>query len=403
LLLSFKDDLQYLSSTGELIVGGEAFPAHLFGQIREKYAGKIYNVYGPTETTIWSTIKDLTQCKTGELTIGSPIANTRVYIVDKYNRLQPLGVSGELLIGGDGVASGYLNNPELTAENFIKYELQITNKKQPFRQPMQSCNHASMQYRCPAHHPITPLPHHPIYRTGDQARWLPAGEIEFLGRVDHQVKIRGFRVELEEIEEQLVNHQDIKDAVVVTKVNRNNDKYLAAYIVPMNAGKEKDLDIESLTRYLAQQLPHYMIPSHFVPLEKIPLTPNGKIQRSALPEPGESRLKTGMTYVEPSTEEEKIIADIWKEVLGLETIGVNDNFFNLGGNSLDVVRVNQRLKEAFSRNIPVVEQFRYLTVAAFTRYLVREEDGVPKRDRSKTLNRGEQDKRKRFQMRKRRV
>jgi iturin family lipopeptide synthetase A len=421
LLLSFKDDLQYLSSAEELIVGGEAFPAHLFEQIREKFTGKIYNVYGPTETTIWSTSKDLRRCKAGELTIGSPIANTRVYIVDRHSRLQPLGVAGELLIGGDGVATGYLNNPDLTAEKFdhdlwdyldyhdesksnlsIKnYKLQITNKKDPFSQPMQSCNHASMQYH--SQPPITPLPHYPIYRTGDLARWLPEGEIEFLGRVDHQVKIRGFRVELEEIEEQLLNHRDIKEAVVVTKVNRNNDKYLAAYIVPMNTGKEKDLDIESLTRYLAQLLPHYMIPSHFIPLDKIPLTPNGKIQRSALPEPGESRLKTGMTYVEPATEEEKIIADIWKVVLGLETIGVNDNFFNLGGNSLDVVRVNQRLQEAFSRNIPVVEQFRYLTVAALTRYLVREEDGVPKKDRSKVLNRGEQDKRKRFQMRKRRV
>jgi acyl carrier protein len=175
--------------------------------------------------------------------------------------------------------------------------------------------------------------------------------------------------------------------------------------VPELLDQEKpgELDVESMREYLSRQLPHYMIPSHFVPLEKIPLTPNGKIQRSALPEPGESRLKTGMTYVEPATAEEKIIADIWKEVLGLETIGVNDNFFNLGGNSLDVVRVNQRLKEAFSRNIPVVEQFRYLTVAAFTRYLVREEDGVPKKDRSKILNRGERDKRKRLQMRKQRV
>jgi len=395
LLLSFKDDLHYLSSAGGLIVGGEAFPVHLFEQIREKFTGKIYNVYGPTETTIWSTIKDLTRCIPGELTIGAPIANTRVYIVDRYSRLQPLGVVGELLIGGDGVATGYLNNVELTAEKFC-----LHRSGGALLAGLEGTGKNYMQYQ--SHLPITPSPHCPIYRTGDLARWLNNGEIEFLGRIDHQVKIRGFRVELEEIEEQLVNHPDIKEAVVVT-VNKNNDKYLAAYIVPMNPDKEKEPDIESLTRYLAGRLPHYMIPSYFIPLEKIPLTPNGKIQRSALPEPGEFRLKTGMTYVEPATAEEKIIADIWKEVLGLEAIGVNDNFFNLGGNSLDVVRVNQRLQEAFSRNIPVVEQFRYLTVAALTRYLVQEEDGVPKKDRLKSLNRGEQDKRKRLQMRKRRV
>jgi amino acid adenylation domain-containing protein len=411
LLLSFKDDLQYLSSAGELIVGGEAFPVHLFEQVREKFTGKIYNVYGPTETTIWSTIKDLTRCSPGELTIGAPIANTRVYIVDRHSRLQPLGVAGELLIGGDGAATGYLNSPELTAEKFDHdlwvnafgaretHELpQLTRINQKFLWGGSRCFTGTVFTKSapPGRR------RQKTYRTGDLARWLSSGEIEFLGRIDYQVKIRGFRVELEEIREQLVKYPDIKEAVVVTKVNKNNDKYLAAYIVPMNPDKEKEPDIESLTRYLARQLPHYMIPSHFIPLEKIPLTPNGKIQRSALPEPGESRLKTGMTYVEPATAEEKIIADIWKEVLGVETIGVNDNFFNLGGNSLDVVRVNQRLQEAFSRNIPVVEQFRYLTVAALTRYLVQEEDGVPKKDRSKVLIRGEQDKRKRLQMRKRR-
>ncbi|UCH95166.1 MAG: amino acid adenylation domain-containing protein [Candidatus Aminicenantes bacterium] len=357
LLLSYKDNLHYLSSAAEMIVGGEAFPVHLFEQVREKFAGKIYNVYGPTETTIWSTIKDLTRCETGELTIGSPIANTRVYIVDRHSRIQPLGVSGELLIGGDGVASGYLNNPELTAEKFINYKLQIQNNPGHYR--------SYKSYKT-----------YILYKTGDLVRWLPGGEIEFLGRFDHQVKIRGFRIELEEIEEQLLGHKGIKEAVVTAKTVKEGDNYLAAYIVPEFPGEEKEFDVDQLRDYLARQLPPYMIPSYFILLENIPLTPNGKINRRALPDPGQSRPQLSTNYAAPRSDQEKTIAQLWRGVLNVDKIGIYDNFFDLGGNSLRLIQLNEKLKETLGKDIPVITIFRYPTIESLLQYLGQGDTGT---------------------------
>jgi fengycin family lipopeptide synthetase D len=358
LLLSYNDNLHYLSSTAELIIGGEAFPVHLFEQVREKYTGKIYNVYGPTETTIWSTVKDLTQCSPGELTIGSPIANTRVYIVDKCSRIQPLGVTGELLIGGDGVATGYLNNVELTAEKFVLAHsswliADRTVKEETADFPM-SYQLSAISY---------------IYKTGDWARWLPKGEIEFLGRVDHQVKIRGFRIELEEIEEQLLGHEHIKEAVVMAKTFKEGDNYLAAYIVLVFPGKEKTFDVDQLRDYLARQLPHYMIPSYFIFLENIPLTPNGKINRRALPDPGQSRPQLSTNYAAPKSDQEKTVAQLWRGVLNVDKIGIYDNFFDLGGNSLKLIQLIEKLKEALGKDIPVITIFRYPTIESLLQYL----------------------------------
>ncbi|UCH96113.1 MAG: non-ribosomal peptide synthetase, partial [Candidatus Aminicenantes bacterium] len=243
-----------------------------------------------------------------------------------------------------------------------------------------------------------------IYRTGDLARWLPTGEIEFLGRIDHQVKIRGFRIELEEIEEQLVKQAGIKEAVVIVKESQKGDKCLVAYIVPEPADKEneKGPDVELITQHLSQQLPHYMIPSYFVPLENIPLTPNGKVDRAALPEPGGLRLQTGVTYVEPGNEMEEIIASIWQKELGLEKIGVNDNFFDLGGNSMNVVRFINRLNEMFKKSLPVVSMFKYRTIRTFSHYLDEKAKGnLSIDDRSNALKRGERDRKKMFEMRKR--
>jgi amino acid adenylation domain-containing protein len=374
LLLSLQNDLRCLAGVKELLVGGEAFPPRLFQKVKDNFSGKIYNLYGPTETTVWSAVKDLSNSHPGEVTIGKPIANTRLYVVDSKNRLQPVGVPGELLIGGDGVAEGYLYNQLLTEKKFIA---------SPFNDEER------------------------LYRTGDLARWLPNGELQFLGRMDQQVKIRGFRIQLEEIEEQLVKHPDIKEAVVIARENKNRDKFLAAYFVPRAANKETEPDIEALTANLSQQLPHYMIPSHFVSLERIPLTPNGKIDRKSLPEPDESRLKPVAVYMAPTTEVEKIIADTWKQELGLEKVGINDNFFSLGATSLQLVKVNHRLKENLGRNIPMVAQFRYRTIAAFTRYLEQAEGDslpiLPTKDRSKAIKRSQQDKLMRIQMRKRRT
>ncbi|MCP5107304.1 MAG: amino acid adenylation domain-containing protein [bacterium] len=341
LLLNMPGGLTGLDGVSQLLVGGEAFPPHLFGAVRETFRGSIYNVYGPTETTIWSTVKDLSQSTPGELTIGEPIANTRVYIVDREFRPQPMGVAGELLIGGDGVAAGYLNNVELTADKFIE---------SPF------------------------VEGDTLYRTGDLARWLSNREIEFLGRLDHQVKIRGFRVELEEIEEQLLEQEHIKEAVVVTKTNENGDNFLSAYFV-LHAGETETgngsngSSVEKLRNRLSAKLPPYMIPSHFVPLESIPLTPNGKVDRKALPEPEASRSNLGATYVAPGTDNERIIAGLWKEVLQMDEVGIHDNFFDLGGNSMNAIRLNWKLKETFGKEIPVALMFRNLSISFLDSFL----------------------------------
>jgi len=343
LLLNLDADLACLQVVDQLLVGGEAFPVYLFEQVKEKFQGNIYNVYGPTETAIWSTVKDLSSSSSEKLTIGMPIANTQVYIVDKYSRLQPVGIAGELLIGGDGVAAGYLNNVELTAEKFILPHTSVS----------------SVAKR--------------VYKTGDLARWLVNGEIESLGRMDHQVKIRGFRIELEEIEDRLLKHRHIKEAVVVSLEDESGDKYLAAYIVPGPAMKEKEFEVSELREYLLKELPDYMIPSYFVQLEKMPLTPNGKIDRKTLPGPGGNRPKINVTYAPPKTDKEKIIARLWQDVLKVDKVGVNDNFFDLGGNSMNLIQLNSKLNEAFGEDIAVVDMFRYSTINSFLQFLDRGE------------------------------
>jgi len=384
LLLSTANQDRFLEGVETLIVGGEALPGHLLEQVKEVYTGKIYNVYGPTETTIWSTVKDLSPGVPGQLTIGTPIANTQVYIVDRQQRLQPLGIAGELLIGGDGVAAGYLNNADLTAEKFINYQLQIQN------------DHGGNR----SHRSYKP---YILYKTGDLARWLPGGELQFLGRLDYQVKIRGFRIELEEIEEQLLNHEQIKEAVVISMKNKNGDNYLAAYLVPARQQENttETLSVSALREYLSGELPDYMIPSYFIHLEQMPVTPNGKINREALPEPVDQRPQLEVVYLEPESEMEKIIARTWQEELELEKIGVNDNFFDLGGNSMIVVRLINRLNQEFNKNIPVVSMFKHRTIRTFSEYMTREQDiSLVIEDRGEALKRGEQARRKRNEMRK---
>jgi polyketide synthase PksJ len=359
LFMDFSEDLRGLEGVKELMVGGEAFPVNLFTRVMGKFAGKIHNMYGPTETTIWSAVKDLTEVLPEELTIGTPIANTQVYIINRYLHVQPVGVAGELLIGGDGVAAGYLNNVELTAEKFIDFHYSITQS-------------------------LTQLT---IYRTGDLARWLPNGEIEFLGRLDHQVKIRGYRIELAEIEELLVKHEGVQAAVIVSGTNSFGDKFLSAYIVYQKAETgvvEKAPTTTELREYLAHRLPYYMIPSYYVQLEEIPLTPNGKVDRKVLPEPDQSRPHLGATYVAPETASEKVVADIWQEVLQLKKVGIYDNFFDLGGNSLKVIQLNQKLNETFGKDIPVAEMFRNLTIDFLAQHLGQDR-GDNEKDREEGL------------------
>lgn len=336
-----------------LLVGGEAFPQRLLEQVKSVkgvHKRRIYNLYGPTETTVWSTSKDLS----GEtaLNIGKPIANTQVYILDKSLKPAAIGVLGDIYIGGAGVARGYLNNPELSADKFIfnPYELYMFN----------------LSYKS-----------YILYRTGDLGRWLPDGNIDFLGRIDHQVKIRGYRIELEEIENRLMLHEAITEAVVIAKEGENKDKFLCAYYIPNkinNVNQNQELHVSELREFLSVELPDYMIPSYFIPLKQIPLTPNRKIDKKALSKHDEIQPQVGTAFLAPQTDMEKRISQCWIEVLKRDKIGIHDNFFELGGNSLNIIQLNTELKKILNKDLPVVSLYRHLTVSSFARYLREQEN-----------------------------
>jgi tyrocidine synthetase-3 len=373
---TFTNALGYLKY---LLIGGEALPPELLEKARQAARGKIYNLYGPTETTIWSTTRNVSTGNT--LNIGKPIANTQIYILSKGDILQPIGIAGELCIAGQGTARGYLNQPGLTAEKFCLLQpgealfegtrglapLLLEVLEETGKNYMQSCNHATMQLS-PHHspqYPITPSPHHPIYRTGDLARWLPGGNIEFIGRQDHQVKIRGYRIELGEIEKQLIKYPGISEALVLVKEEREStDKYLCAYIVI-------EFDIPGtgeLKEYLSRLLPHYMVPSAFVPIEKIPLTSNGKIDRKALPEPGIHSIEE---YEAPRTQTEEQLVRIYRELLEVEKVGIRDSFFALGGNSLKAIKLAAKIHETFNIDIPMAQVFKTPGIKDFAAVLVK--------------------------------
>ncbi|WP_162052138.1 non-ribosomal peptide synthetase [Pontibacter pamirensis] len=312
-----------------VLLGGEAVRKSLKDALT-KLSKKVWNLYGPTETTIWSSCKEL---KAGEkITIGKPIANTQIYIIEKAGEPAPVGVAGELCIGGDGLARGYLNRPELTAERFVP-------------------------------DPFSASPNARMYRTGDLARWLANGDIEYLSRLDDQVKIRGYRIELGEIESVLQQCDGVSKGVVAARTDNNGNKRLVGYIVPQDAYKK-----EAVLTQLRSRLPDYMVPSLFVTLTELPLTPNGKVNRKALPEPDIAELLTHQ-YVAPSSETEEKLTKLWQNLLGLERVGVKDNFFELGGDSLLVVRVVSLIREEFSLNIPVNTLFKFSCIAELAEYI----------------------------------
>ena len=354
LLLLADEELNSLDGVRQLMIGGEAFPGNLFDTVKEQFKGKIYNMYGPTETTIWSAVKNLTGV--GKVNIGTPVANNRVYIVDKNYGIQPIGAAGELCIGGDGVGRGYLNRPELTEEKFVMF---------PPRCSRQLTDSSTPQ-------PTNSSPPQLIYHTGDLARWLPDGEIEVLGRMDYQVKIRGFRIELEEIEERLLEHEGIKEAVVIARSDRNGDDYLCAYFVEETPGLPTEPDPGAvvqnsapsgteLREYLAQTMPSYMEPSYFVQIEEMPLTSNGKLDRRALPEPV---IEVGSGYIAPRDKTEQRLVEIWSEILGVNAaaIGINSDFFKLGGHSLWATVLLSRVHKEFGVRINLGEMFVHSTV-----------------------------------------
>ena len=327
----------------KILCGGEALAPDLAEQLVTRSAS-LWNMYGPTETTIWSAA---TRVSAGEpVVIGKPIANTQFYVVNDKLQPVPIGVAGELLIGGDGLAIGYLNRPELTAEKFIP------NPFGPGR----------------------------VYRTGDLVRYSPDGNIEFLGRMDFQVKIRGFRIELGEIEAVLREVPEVRDAVVVAREDAPGDQRLVAYLL----SRDGALPVSELRNRVSTKLPSYMVPAAFVTLEQFPLTPNGKVNRKALPAPDQSAVKSSASYVAPRTPVEERLTGIWGDVLGVTKVGVEDNFFELGGHSLRLLQVQIRLQRDLQHAIAVTALFQYPTIRSLAKFL--EQPAAHAQDRQQRIS-----------------
>ncbi|ARV60165.1 non-ribosomal peptide synthetase [Nostocales cyanobacterium HT-58-2] len=327
--------------TRAFIIGGENLLAESLAFWQTNAPDTILiNEYGPTETVVGCCVYQVPQSQklSGSVPIGRPIANTQLYLLDEHQQLVPIGVPGELHIGGAGLARGYLNQPELTALKFIP-------------------------------NPFTKESGARLYKTGDLARYRPDGTLEFLGRIDHQVKIRGFRIELGEIEGVLLGHPDVQESVAIAREDRPGDKRLVAYVVPSGAKTHSAL-INDLRSFLKQKLPEYMVPRAFVLLKTLPLTSNGKIDRRSLPEP--TNFEREETFVAPQTEIEQTLATLWQEVLRVEKVGIYDNFFDLGGHSLLIVQVHRKLHELVNTKISMVEMFQYPTINALAKYLTQE-------------------------------
>jgi len=317
----------------KVLCGGEAMDRDLAARLVST-CGSVWNMYGPTETTIWSSVARI---ESDEVTIGRPIASTRMYVLDGHQEPVPRGVVGELWIGGAGVARGYLNRTELTGERFVR---------DPFQEGAR------------------------MYWTGDLARHLPDGRLECLGRIDNQVKIRGYRIELEEIEAALSSYKGVRDCVVTARKEHKDDLRLSAYVVSNGAHRPA---IEDLRTYLKTVLPDYMVPSAFAFLDAIPLTPNGKVDRGALPIPGPDLSDLTVGYVAPRNQVEHVMAEIWAEVLEVKSVGVFDHFFELGGHSLSATRLIARLNSAFQIDLPLRSIFIEPTIAGLSKHLLYDE------------------------------
>jgi amino acid adenylation domain-containing protein len=338
-----------LGSLKQMLLGGEAVPASIIEHLRKVFKGEIYNMYGPTETTIWSTTY-----RVGEpektVSIGKPIANTQIYLLNAELQPVPVGEIGELFIGGDGVARGYWNRPDLTAERFLL---------------------------------IPSLSSQRIYRTGDLARYLPDGNIEFLGRADFQIKLRGHRIEPGEIEDLLEHCAGVRQAVIVVREDKEGDKRLVAYLVAETTGAEAAGMLRST---LESKLPDYMVPSAFEFLPALPLTENGKIDRKALLKLSPPNLATGTAasqpHDQPGNEMERIVATAWQDALGVASVGINDNFFDLGAHSLTVAEVQAKLQTELGRDISILDLFQYSTVSALAKHLAGTQSNSQVSDRA---------------------
>jgi amino acid adenylation domain-containing protein len=324
------------SNNLKMLCGGEALPHDLAAALLPRCA-ELWNMYGPTETTIWSTIQKVTSVD-GPVPIGRPIANTQVFILDGHRQLVPTGIVGELYIGGTGLARGYLDRPELTAERFVE---------SPFE------------------------PQARLYRTGDRARWLADGTLECLGRVDNQVKIRGFRIEPGEVESALARNPAVGQCVVVAREDSRGEKILAAYLEPQP--EQPMPQVSDLRAHLSNDLPAYMVPSAFVVLDKLPLTPNGKIDRNALPAPNQVPIEVSGEIAAPRDSIEQMLVQIWCTVLNRRRIGIHDNFFELGGHSLLAVRIMAGIERLVNKRLPLATFLQAPTVADLADVLRRED------------------------------
>lgn len=331
--------LKYIFLAGEALLGE---PVQRFRQLLTSVQPQpqIENLYGPTEATVYASGFSLARWEKGNIPIGKPLDNMKLFIVSGHGQLQPVGVPGELIIAGAGVARGYLNRPDLTNEKFITLPS------------------------------LSSFIGGKVYKTGDLSRWLGDGNIEYLGRMDRQVKIRGFRIELGEIENLLVGHDGVKEAVVIAGEYGDGDRFLCAYIV-LREGQAKGSErvIEELKTYLGASLPGYMVPAFFVELEHIPLTGSGKVDRNALPQPGTGTVKE---IVWPRDETEKKLAETWREVLGLDenrAISIDDHFFSLGGHSLKAAGLVGRIHKIFDIHVPLDELFKRPTIRSLRQFL----------------------------------
>ncbi|NCQ67933.1 MAG: amino acid adenylation domain-containing protein [Microcystis aeruginosa W13-15] len=352
--------LPILSKIKVIFIGGEAIqPAKVqqWQTITGQYSPlpRLFNGYGPTEATIAATFSEFTSPTITNVPIGRPLSNTQVYILDAFLQPVPVGVAGELHIGGVGLARGYFNRPELTQEKFIPNSFEKDEVIPPT--PLNKGGNGPSK----------------LYKTGDLCRYLPDGNIEYLGRIDNQVKIRGFRIELGEIETVLSQHSAVKTAVVIAWEDETNQKRLVAYIIPQveiisPQKEENSLNVTELRQFLKAKLPEYMIPSAFVILESLPLTPNGKTDYRALPTP---EFQSQEQYIAPRNPIEEILSSIWAKVLKVAQVGIHDNFFELGGHSLLATQLISRIREAFQVEMPLRELFVAQTIAELAQVIKR--------------------------------
>ncbi|MBN1050271.1 non-ribosomal peptide synthetase [Clostridium botulinum] len=334
MLMGNKEFTECLHRLKVILIGGEAMSPDLLSKLKNYKNLKVYNMYGPTETTIWSTVKRIDSEE--YITIGKPIQNAKIFILNKDMKLQPIGVVGELCIGGDGVARGYLNNEQLTNEKFVNNPYENGGV---------------------------------IYKTGDLARWLPDGNIQCLGRADDQVKIRGYRIELGDIENTFLKIKGInKVAVIVREIN--NDKSLYAYYVG-----DIEYTVEDLRMNLANYIPVYMIPSYFIKVDEIPLNSNGKIDKKCLMDK-KITLKMESNYEASRNKLEEKLVKIWNEVLGIEKIGINDNFFDLGGHSLKAMTLISKIHKETNKEVPLKELFKYPTIKGISKFIESAEESI---------------------------